>query len=245
MGKIQNLSAINLLKRTKDLCNIAITKLHESNNVENSIDKKTLTLFQKEWGAILDIAEDAFNEKTKIPLNTQHIALVKAATESSVTYASRIIFRERMALMDKTGKFMTAKQLGKFQNEDLKSQLPMCVPDSRDTGVFLRYYGLSCTKCDSFMVRELADVKEGGSNLQCIKYDNAFKEKTVVKYRFCQISLYKENLIRIIKTGNYENCKCRNHKMKPYVGIIICDSGLKIHGIRINNAPIPIIMGIK
>ncbi len=35
-----------------------------------------------------------------------------------------------------------------------------------------------------------------------------FSDKTVAKCRRCQIPMYKENLIDIIKTDFYENCNC-------------------------------------
>ena len=39
----------------------------------------------------------------------------------------------------------------------------------------------------------------------------SFKEKTVSKCRYCQIPLYKERLVHIIKTGRCEECNTENN----------------------------------
>jgi len=46
-------------------------------------------MISHEWKSILNIAEDAFNEKTKVPLNAQHLLLEYVATASSITNAAK------------------------------------------------------------------------------------------------------------------------------------------------------------
>ncbi len=82
-----NIMYIDHLKKTKDICDIAIKKLEESADIEKSLTVKQIKIITHEWDVVLDIAEDAFNEKTKVPLNMQHIILLEDATASSITKA--------------------------------------------------------------------------------------------------------------------------------------------------------------
>jgi len=226
-SKVANIRVIDFLNRTRKICKTAITKFEEADNLILHIEPKILHNLVNEWEAILDIAEDAFNEKTKIPQNIQHVALLKAATESSVTYAARIIFRVRLSLMDETGKFISSKQLGHIQDGDLPDQLIMYEPDSRDMSIFLRYSGLQCIHCDSWMTRKKHISNPNGLNMDCIKCEKSFKGITISKCRYCQMPLYKEELEHILKTweavdedkfqgdqmsgGRCPNCDSINH----------------------------------
>ena len=110
----------------------------------------------------------------------------------------------------KIGSFLTTKQIGHIQNGITRKSLPLFKPDSRDTALFQKYYGLSCPECKSWRVYELIAEKSDGSNLGCYDCGISFKEKTVSKCRYCQIPLYKERLVHIIKTGRCEECNNEN-----------------------------------
>jgi len=198
-NKKPNIRFIDYLKRTKEICDIGMKKFQESEDITQILSSKELKMISHEWESILNIAEDAFNEKTKVPLNSQHLLLEEAATASSITNAAKTFQKIKQVYYDKTGKFLTSKQIGFIQNGTVPKYLSLFKPDSRDTAIFQGYYGLSCPSCKSWRVEEK-------SNLHCIDCDCTFQEKTVSKCGHCQIPLYKERLVHILKTARCENC---------------------------------------
>ena len=64
-------------------------KFQESEDLTHILSVKELNIISHEWESILNIAEDVFNEKTKVPLNAQHLLLEEAATASSITNAAK------------------------------------------------------------------------------------------------------------------------------------------------------------
>jgi len=86
-NKKLNIRFINYLKRTKEICDTDIKKFQEFEDITQILSSKELNIIFHEWESILNIAEDAFNEKTKVPLNAQHLLLEYVATASSITNA--------------------------------------------------------------------------------------------------------------------------------------------------------------
>jgi hypothetical protein len=131
-----NIRYIDYLKRTKEICDIAIKKLENSADIEKSLTTQQIKILNHEWDSVLDVAEDSFNEKTKVPLNMQHIILLEAATASSITKAGETFQTLKLLEYKKLGKHLTSKQIGKFQ----EGIIPECVSifklDSRDTALF-------------------------------------------------------------------------------------------------------------
>jgi len=221
---------VDYLKRTKDICTELIKKFEESLDIEKSLDKKQLQFINHEWDAVLDIAENTFNEKTKVPLNLQNLLLIEAATASSITFAGMTFLKSSYLQYQKIGSFLTTKQIGHIQNGITRTSLSIFKPDSRDTAIFQKYYGLSCIECKSWRVYELIDRKQDGSNLGCYDCGISFKEKTISKCWHCQIPLYKENLVHIIKTGRCE--ECNNENRLPEELINYADPDHKIRNAR-------------
>ena len=201
---------VDNLKRTKEICTELIKKFEETDDIEKTLDKKQLQYLNHEWDAILDIAENTYNEKTKVPLNLQNLLLIEASTASSITYAGMTFLKSNYLQYQKIGSFLTTKQIGHIQNGITRKSLPLFKPDSRDSAIFQKYYGLPCIECKSWRVYELLAEKPDGSNLGCYDCDNTFKEKTVSKCRVCQYPFYKENLIHVIQTGRCDECNGEN-----------------------------------
>ncbi len=84
-----------------------------------------------------------------------------------------------------------------YLNHYLYSSL---IPGTLHSG---KFSGIPCPDCNSWRVKDSAG---DFTNLICIDCDHCFKEKTVSKCTYCQIPLYKEKLIHIIKTGRCEDC---------------------------------------
>ena len=109
----------------------------------------------------------------------------------------------RIKLFKDQGKsILTAKQGKKFQMGDKASQLPLLKPTTRDTAVFLDYFGVQCEECDSRRIRTKPDTK----NVECYDCGKEFPAKTISKCRYCQMPLYKENLKHIADTKKCNNC---------------------------------------
>ena len=194
-----NQGVIDRLRFTRELVNLTINKFEDCEDINTLFDESTIKEWYEQWDAILGIAEDAVNEKTKIPQNTEHLLLYCLATESSLTQGAKIFMKTRVKLMEQVGKFLTVKQATKFKNGDKPNQLPLFDPDSRDVAIFLKYYGLQCPKCKSWKVRQHSDSRE----LHCIDCDNTFTGRTVSKCWYCQAPLYKEDLIKMIPKENH------------------------------------------
>jgi len=192
------------LKRTKEICDIAIKKFEKSADIEKSLTPKQIKILNHEWDAVLDIAENAFNEKTKVPLNMQYILLLEAATASSITKAGETFQTLKLKEYHNLGKHLTPKQIGKFQDGIIPECMSIFKPDSRETALFGKFSGFSCPNCESWR------VTGHPSSLSCIDCNHHFKEKSINKYWHCQIPLYKERLIHIIKTGRCEECNNEN-----------------------------------
>jgi len=70
------------------------------------------------------------------------------------------------------------------------------------------------------------DKASNFSSLAYIDCDHSFKEKTVSKYWHCQIPLYKERLVYIIKTGRCKNYN--NENLLPEEIMNYADADCKI-----------------
>jgi len=86
----QNIRYIDYLTRTNEICDIAIQKFENSADIEKSLTIQQIKIITHEWDAVLNIAEDPFNEKTKIPLNMRHIILLEVTAASSITKVGEI-----------------------------------------------------------------------------------------------------------------------------------------------------------
>ena len=90
----------------------------------------------------MDIAENTYNEKTKVLINLQNLLLIEAATASSITFAGMTFLKSNYIQYEKIGAFLTTKQIGHIQNGVTRRTLPLFKPDSRDSAIFQKYYGL-------------------------------------------------------------------------------------------------------
>lgn len=194
----QNPETYTRLLKLKEIVNIAIKKINESPNVDSRITDDEF----EEWDILLKILDDVFNEKTKVPVNTEQLLLFRAASSSSVAAAGVPFFEDRLELLKNIKKVLDPKQIGYFQRNEIRVQLPLLKPDSRDTAIFQGYYGLRCKSCNSWRVKELSNETDNGENLVCKDCNHIFKDKTVNKCRYCQCPLYKEDLHDMVTAYN-------------------------------------------
>ena len=142
-------------------------------------------------------------------MNTQHILLAEAATASSLTDAGKTFQEVKLQEYEKLGKFLTSKQIGFIQEGVVPEYLSIFKPDSRDSAIFQGFYGLSCPGCLSWRVVEPTDNESGNANLKCLDCGDKFKGKTVSKCPHCQVPLYKEDLLHIVKKGRCKVKSCQ------------------------------------
>lgn len=203
-----NQGMVDILSHIKEVCNIAITKAKEFENFEDVFGKKETREFYKQINSTLKNCRYAFDGKTKVPTNTEHLLLqCIAVCNDSLTVGGVMYMKARTTLLEKQKiNLLTTKQLSRFQHGDRISQLPLFKPTSRDPAVNLEYLGIAC-KCGSFRVR----TKPDSHKAECFDCPNTFVYKTVTKCRYCQIPLYKEDLLYIVETGRCSNCNTENH----------------------------------
>ncbi len=203
----KNDEAVDILLQTKLICDLAIKKFKESPELDSVYDKKETREFFRQWRTIINNCKYAFDEKTKVPQNTEQILLECLVTSSgSLSEGAYEFMQTRIKLLHNQKKsILTAKQGKKFQTGDKSSQLPLLKPLTRDTAVFLDYFGVQC-KCKSWRVRFKPDTP----NVECYDCNNQFPAKTVSKCRYCQIPLYKEDLKHIVDTNRCANCNTEN-----------------------------------
>lgn len=198
-----NTPVLQRLNTLREIVDIAIKKYLEIPNVDSKITDEEF----QDWDTNLSILADCFNEKLKVPMNTEHLLLFRAATESSVTYAATAFLEDRVKMMKAFKKLVTGKQINYFQTNEIKYQLPILKPKTRDEAIFQKYYGIQCEQCKSWRVKELTDTMENGNNLTCKDCQNTFKGYTVNKCRYCQIPFFKEELKHVVKTWQIDDAE--------------------------------------
>ena len=134
-NELFNKQIISLMDRVSQLASLVRTKA-KNNEIESLEDWQYANQAFIDAGAVLTIAEDAIDEKEKVPLNTQHILLTLLATESTLADAARIFFKKRLEHMEDVSKFITVKQMTKFQKGTIKKDLPILKPKTRDAQYF-------------------------------------------------------------------------------------------------------------
>lgn len=199
----KNVEVIDILLQTKSICDLAIKKFKEYPELESVFGKKEAREFFRQWRTIITNCKYAFDEKTKVPQNTEQILLECLTTSSgSLSEGAGEFMQIRIKLLlNQRKSILTAKQGKKFQMGDKASQLPLLKPLTRDTAVFLDYFGVQC-ECNSWRVRHKPDT----TNVECYDCGKEFPAKTISKCRYCQMPLYKENLKHIADTKKCNNC---------------------------------------
>ncbi|QMU54703.1 MAG: hypothetical protein GKS07_07355 [Nitrosopumilus sp.] len=210
--KNPNIRFIDYLKRTKEICDKGIDMFSESEEIESIMTPKEFEMLCHEWESVLDIGKSSFDKKTNAPINTHNIVFIEVVTSSSINYAGKTIQEAKLVEYEKLGKFLTSKQIGYLQEGTVPKLLPLFKPDSRDAAIFQGNYGIACVFCNSWRVVEKS-TNEG--NLHCYECDRGFNGRTVPKCKTCQILLYKENLLYIVKKGKCPNENCKREIVLP------------------------------
>ena len=201
--KFPNQEMIDIFMDIKEICNLGIDKAKNTKEFEELFDKKETREFYKQQRAFISNCKDVLDEKTKIPVNTELLFIECVTTaEGGLNNAVKLFHKTRMQLLDDQGKkLITAKQSAKYLNGDKASKLPLLKPNSRDSAIFEKYFGVQC-ECGSWRVRP----KNDGNKVECFDCSLEFIAKTLSKCTYCQTPLYKESLLHIMKTNRCENC---------------------------------------
>lgn len=201
--KLPNQEMIDIFMDIKEICNLGIDKAKNIKEFEELFDKKETREFYKQQRVFISNCKDVLDDKTKIPVNTE-LLFIECVTiaEGGLNNAVKLFHKTRMQLLDDQGKkLITAKQTAKYLNGDKASKLPLLKPNSRDSAIFGKYFGVKC-ECGSWRIR----IKNEGNKVECFDCDLEFIAKTLSKCTYCQTPLYTENLQHILKTNRCENC---------------------------------------
>jgi hypothetical protein len=185
-----------------NLCRIMIEKSKTEKPFEDVFGKKEMKEFYKQRHTIINNCKNAIDNKTKVPKNTEIFLLeCLGAILGSTNKCAEIFMEQNLMRLKEQGKFFTLKQATKFQKGMKQSQLHILKPTSRDQALFLDYVGVQC-ECGSYRVRQKLDSYK----LECYDCDNILPPSHISKCEHCKIPLYKERLVRIVKTRKCENC---------------------------------------
>jgi len=179
-----------------NICRIMIEKSKECNSFVDIFGKKDMNEFYRQRHTIINNCKNAIDNKTKVPKNTELFLLESLATVLGNTNKCAQVFMEyNFKLLQEQNKFLTLKQASKFQKGGKQSQLDILKPISRDTAIYFDYTGIQCS-CGSWRVNDFV----------CYDCDKKITTSHISKCRSCQIPLYKERLLHIVKTAKCENC---------------------------------------
>jgi len=203
----KNFSMIVVCDELIDICRTIKDKSKEINPLEDIFGEKHMFEFYCQRLAITENCRNAIDSKTKVPKNTELFLLECLATVLGNTNKCAQVFMEQNLLrLKEQGKFFTLKQASKFQKGNKQSQLNILKPNSRDTALYLDCSGVQCT-CGSWRVRDKQDTND----LECYDCDKVLPQGHISKCEHCQIPLYKERLIWMVKHKNKcPNCEIKN-----------------------------------
>jgi len=190
-----------------DICRTIKDKSKEINPLEDLFGKKHMSEFYRQRMAMTNNCKNSIDSKTKVPRNTELFLLECLATVLGNTNKCAQVFMEQnLARLKEQGKFFTLKQASKFQKGNKQSQLNILKPNSRDTALYLDCSGVQCT-CGSWRVRD----RQESNDLECYDCDKILPQGHISKCEHCQIPLYKERLVWMVKHKNKcPNCEIKN-----------------------------------
>jgi len=202
-----NASMMELCYDIIDVSRTIIEKSKDHIPLEDIFGQKHMSQFYKQRSTVINNCKNAIDNKTKVPRNTELFLLECLATVVASTNKCAEVFMEKNLIrLKEQGKFFTLKQATKFQKGGRQSQLNILKPISRDTALFLDYYGIQCT-CGGWRVRDKPDSR----NLECYDCDKILPPSHISKCEHCQIPLYKERLVWMLKHQNIcQNCDTKN-----------------------------------
>jgi len=213
--KDQENSSINTVNRDMielcydiiDICRTMIDKSKNISPMEDTFGKKIMSEFYKQRNTMVSNCKNAIDNKTKVPKNTELFLLECLSTVlGNTNKCAKVFMEQNMIHLKEMNKFLTLKQAGKFQKGSRQSQLNILKPISRDTALFLDYSGVQCT-CGGWRVRDKSDSRQ----LECYDCDKILPQGHISKCEHCQIPLYKERLVWMIKHDNKcQNCETKN-----------------------------------
>lgn len=192
-----NAHIIHILRQIKLICNLAINTFPKYPELGSIFGEKETREFYMQLQSVIDNCNYVFDEKTKIPPNTEQMLLecISTSNTSISECASKFMEMKVELLKNQTNSILTAKQARKFQIGDKVSQLDLWSPTSRDMAIFGNYIGIQC-ECGSWRVRTQNNKKD----VECYDCKKISNRISISKCRFCQMPLYKEDLKHIVDT---------------------------------------------
>ena len=205
-SRVKNQEMVDLVKTIKESCMIIIAKL-ELDTTEEFVKKFTKTQikeFVSQRKALTAMCQAAYDEKTKVTENTEHILLQLITSEASIELAAERYMEYRLLKISET-KHLTRKQASKFQKTTKQSTLYIIQPHSRDTAIMLDCTGQQCSKCKSWKTR-VSDYDM--HTVACQDCDATEETRSIPKCPHCYMLLDEPTLKKVI--ANEDRCTNKN-----------------------------------
>lgn len=168
---------------------------------------------------------DVLNRKSSLTPAVHPLFHSLYRSEASLLSIGAAIARWRADQMEGVARFITSNQAAKFRKGREPSQIPLYQPKSREEAVFMLWYGLPCPNCESWRVKEAQGVylspeeaarigDDSRPLLQCYDCNNLWRGYTVVSCvgpQSCGMLFYREDLVKIKRTGKCPTCKKETH----------------------------------
>ena len=205
------INAMRTLRQSISAIETAFAELEDAKgnplDLEDVYKKKDLNAFYDSISHLSDVVSSLTDKRTLVPLHTHHIFRACLLSETSVLNAGRLFLKIRADILEEVRKFMTQKQASKFQRGLERPQLPIFQPKNRDESIYMGWYGLQCSQCESWRSREKPDST---GTVTCYDCDNEWPGRTISHCAgagSCGYLLYTEDLKKVKKNGKCPNCK--------------------------------------
>jgi len=192
-----------------DICRTMKEKSKDKNTpiLEDVFGIKYMREFYMQRMVLVINCKNSIDSKTKVPKNTELFLLECLATVlGSVNKCAQVFMEKNLIRLKEQGKFLTSKQATKFQKGGKQSQLNILIPKTRDPSVFLGCSGVQCS-CGGWNVKEM----DNPNDIECYDCGKVIPNAHTSKCEYCQIPLYKERLVWMVKHNNKcQNCETKN-----------------------------------
>jgi len=177
-------------------------KIKTSPNLSFEIfDKPQRDNFYKELTTVMINIDHTYNEKLKVPENTEHL-FVNIFCHTNILLSeggTKFATQKLKMLATQRKNLITLKQINKFTNNESSSTLQLFHSHTLDQALFDGFTGAQCEKCNSWKTREETNNKH---KIYCEDCRHIMTGKTIPRCNNCKLLFHKETIKKIIENHN-------------------------------------------
>jgi len=204
-----NFDSFQVLSHLINLCQEVQKKIKANPDLMFEIIPKPIRdNFYLESHTLIKNIGNTFNEKLKIPVNTEQlfVDIFSNTCIALVDAAEQFVLEKTKMLKSNRKKLITLKQTNKFLFNTETSKLYIFFPHNMQQAIFDGFVGIPCVSCNSWKVRHPTNDP---SNAVCQKCLKIFPAINLPRCSNCHLPFYRENIIKIIE--NNSCCpQCKN-----------------------------------